>query len=117
MILVDEEMRRVLEFCGWKANWWEERLEPVRDASRPAITPELAEGLQAYALEQISWERRWIELWGTKWEAVRQRATAVLRDHLVAVENEVLVPIEVELDRDDEEGDYEDDGFDEEQED
>lgn len=88
----------------------------MRDASRPAITPELAEGLWAYALEQISRESLWLERWEAKWVAVRECAVVVLRDQVVAVEEEVLMPIEVELDEDNEQAEYEDDGFEEEQE-
>ncbi|KAJ6459377.1 hypothetical protein C8R47DRAFT_1081340 [Mycena vitilis] len=87
LILLEEEMRRVLEFCSWKARWWEARVEP---AAR---------------------ERKWEALWRAKWAAVRVRAGLVLRDHVVPVTEGVLVPLEVELDDENEE-EAPDDDFD-----
>ncbi|KAJ7892452.1 hypothetical protein B0H13DRAFT_1573647, partial [Mycena leptocephala] len=78
LTLVDEEMRRVLAFCAWKANWWEARLVPVRDGGRGEISPALAEGLRAYALAQVARERKWESAWRRKWAAVRARAGLVL---------------------------------------
>lgn len=49
VVLLLEEMRRVAAYCGWKANWWLERVN-----ARPDISPELAEGLSAYAHKQAS---------------------------------------------------------------
>ncbi|KAF7336029.1 CxC2 domain-containing protein [Mycena sanguinolenta] len=116
LILVEEEMRRVLEFCVWKTEWWQQRLEPQRGPERSEITPELAEGLRAYALEQVFREQAWLAAWKAKWETVRVRTATVLRDHLVDVTEEVLVPLEVELDDEDEErAIFEDDGFEEEE--
>ncbi|KAJ7761170.1 hypothetical protein DFH07DRAFT_957248 [Mycena maculata] len=114
VILLDEEMRRVLQYCTWKAQWWDERVAPVREEGRAAIGPELAEGLRAYALVQASREREWAITWEVKWRAVRVRAELVLRDHITQVTDEVLVPLEVELEDEDEEEDLYD-GFDEEE--
>jgi hypothetical protein len=99
-------MRRVLEFCGWKARWWDERVNCGRD-----VTTELAEGLRAYALAQATRERKWETTWREKWAAVRERATSVMRDHLVDVTE--LVPLEVELDDELEDDEYA--GFEEEE--
>ncbi|KAF7367949.1 hypothetical protein MSAN_00860000 [Mycena sanguinolenta] len=94
LILVEEEMRRVLEFCAWKARWWHEWIEARGGpGQRGDVTGEA-----------------WLAAWGAKWEKVRARTQVILRDHLADVTEEVLVPIEVELD-DDEEGLSEDDGF------
>ncbi|KAJ7620525.1 hypothetical protein DFH06DRAFT_1341651 [Mycena polygramma] len=98
LILVEEEMRRVIAFCHYRARWWAARLD-----SRPDADPELAEGLRAYALEQVHRELKWAEKWAAKWAAVRARAGLVVRDHLVDVREEVLIPLEVDLD-DEEEG-------------
>ncbi|KAJ7635975.1 hypothetical protein DFH06DRAFT_1139060 [Mycena polygramma] len=97
LILLEEEMRRVIAFCHYRVRWWAARLE-----SRPDADPELAEGLRAYALEQMHRELKWAEKWAEKWAAVRARAGLVVRDHLVDVTEEVLIPLEVDLD--DEEG-------------
>ncbi|KAF7375072.1 CxC2 domain-containing protein [Mycena sanguinolenta] len=64
LILLEEEMCRVLDFCKWKERWWKERLSPIRPELRGPIDPVLAE----------------------------------VRDHIGDVEDEVFVPLEVELD-------------------
>ncbi|KAF8131729.1 hypothetical protein K438DRAFT_1911926 [Mycena galopus ATCC 62051] len=108
LILLEEEMRRTVEFCAWKAKWWRERLD-----ARPDVSPELAEGLRAYGLEQADREARWASTWTEKWGAVRSRAHLVLRDHVGDVEDEVFIPLEVELEED-QRGEYEYDDFNEE---
>ncbi|KAJ6461985.1 hypothetical protein C8R47DRAFT_993232 [Mycena vitilis] len=98
VILVEEEMRRTLAYCQWKGAWWMARVAPVRPETRRAIDPQLAEGLRAYALEQAARERKWEAAWSEKWAAVRQRGSLVLQDHLVQVTDDLMVPLEVELD-------------------
>lgn len=94
-------MRRVLEFCGWKARWWDERVNCGRD-----VTMELAEGLHTYVLAQAARERKWVTMWREKWAAVHEWVTIVMQDHIVdAVE---LVPLEVELDDELQEDEYDD---------
>jgi hypothetical protein len=92
---LEEEMRRVLEFCAWKAHWWDHRAE-----ARSDVTPELAEGLRAYALAQAARERAWELDWCNKWAAVRERAQMVMRNTVVDVTE--LVPLEVELEEEEE---------------
>ncbi|KAJ7587055.1 hypothetical protein C8J56DRAFT_1083227 [Mycena floridula] len=60
---LDEEMRRSLEFCQWKAREWD-----IAARSRPVSCPFLAEGLVAYAREQQSYEERREEMWRSQWE-------------------------------------------------
>jgi hypothetical protein len=52
VLLLREEMRRVLTFLRWHAHWWEDRrtVETV-DVS---LKPELAEGILAYAAKQAA---------------------------------------------------------------
>jgi hypothetical protein len=100
LVLLDEEMRRVIVFCNWKAGWWDERR-----ASRTGVSNELAEGLWAYAAEQAARERTWEEKWSTKWRAVRARAAAALSDQVLDVTE--VVPLEVELDEEVAYGEYE----------
>ena len=47
ILLLREEMRRVLEFLQWKADWWLQRTD-----SRTTVDASLSEGLQAYCKEQ-----------------------------------------------------------------
>ncbi|KAJ7020126.1 hypothetical protein C8F04DRAFT_1275478 [Mycena alexandri] len=109
LILLEEEMRRSVEFCEWKAKWWEERMEVRVD-----VAPELAEGLNAFALEQIHRERQWAEVWSRKWQPIRLRAALVLRDHVADIDDESFLPIEVDLEEDRRE-EYEYDDFNEEE--
>ncbi|KAJ7866049.1 hypothetical protein B0H14DRAFT_3084255 [Mycena olivaceomarginata] len=108
LILLEEEMRRTVAFCVWKSQWWKEQLDLRLD-----VSPALAEGLRAYALEQAEREREWAAQWTDKWGAVRSRAALVLADHVGDVEDEVFVPLEIELE-DDSRGDYENEDFEEE---
>jgi hypothetical protein len=51
VILLDEEMRRILEFCDWKARWWRDQ----RSLRTPDTTDSiLSEGLQAFAEQQAT---------------------------------------------------------------
>ncbi|KAJ7169308.1 hypothetical protein C8R43DRAFT_876185 [Mycena crocata] len=99
---LDEEMRRSIEFCKWKADWWYQRRRP-----RKEVSPELAEGIRAYALEQEARERAWALKWADQWDAVRTRARAALNDELVDVTQEL--PLVVELDEEVAYGEYSDD--------
>jgi hypothetical protein len=75
--LVEEEMRRAIQFCAWKANWWEEQA-----GRRTLVSAHLAEGIAAYAAENATAERRRLLSWSSHWEVVRQRARLVLQNHL-----------------------------------
>jgi hypothetical protein len=99
VILLEEEMRRVLEFWQWKAGWWEN--QPSR---RGTDLEMLTEGLLAYATEQAETERVRAQLWAEKWAPVRARAHEALKDHLDDVADEMgglFQEIEVELDLED----------------
>ena len=74
VILLDEEMRRVLEFCSWKASRWKERL-----SLRGKVPEPLAEGLRAYSAEQADMEQRIRAAWTTKWANARQLAQPLLQ--------------------------------------
>jgi hypothetical protein len=60
--LVQEEMRRVLAFLEWKAVWWTEE-----GGRRLDVTPDIADGIRAYASKQahinrelaFSFKKRW----------------------------------------------------------
>lgn len=113
---MEEEMRRVLEYCRWKARWWRARVAPQRAPARGSADSELQEGLRAYALEQEAREQTWVVSWGTKWAAIRERASFVLEERVVDVTEEVLIPLEIELEDDeDARGMFEDDGVEEEE--
>ncbi|KAF8058561.1 hypothetical protein FPV67DRAFT_1565454 [Lyophyllum atratum] len=89
VMLLEEEMRRVLEYCEWRASWWEKE-----GSHRESGSASLNEGLRAYAAEQVEVERSRAELWRQRWAPVRERAKEALRDKL----QEHFDVIEVELD-------------------
>lgn len=74
VVLLDEEMRRVLEFCQWKASWWAEQVP-----QREALPAPLAEGLKAYAAEQADMEHRISLSWTAKWTVARKLARPIIR--------------------------------------
>ena len=110
VILLDEEMRRVLEFCKWKASWWGEQIN-----RREGLAEPLAEGLRAYAEEQADMERRICQSWSAKWSTTRMLAEPIIRaawGEVPAVHmQEVTEGIEsiIELDLAEEEDDNADD--------
>jgi hypothetical protein len=108
VILLDEEMRRVLEFCRWKEAWWKEQV-PRRDG----VSAPLADGLLAYAEEQADMERHISQLWSIKWAGARKLAQPILQ---AALGEEPAIHMEdvaagsldsIVLDIEDEEGDEE----------
>ena len=76
--MLEEEMRRALKFCEWKAWWWDEQRH-----NRPNLQPaHLAEGVSAYAAEQAQSERERAINWAARWSEIRQTAGTVLTQHL-----------------------------------
>ncbi|KAK0421579.1 hypothetical protein EV421DRAFT_1747354, partial [Armillaria borealis] len=67
--LLDEEMRRVISFADWKARWWSERAK-----LRPDASPELQEGLKAFALEHTISEGCKKARIAEKWAPLRRLA-------------------------------------------
>ncbi|KAK0440232.1 hypothetical protein EV421DRAFT_1712676 [Armillaria borealis] len=73
--LLDEEMRRVISFADWKARWWSERAE-----LRPDASPELQEGLKAFALEHTISEGCKKARVAEKWAPLRRLAQEYQRN-------------------------------------
>ncbi|ESK81383.1 hypothetical protein Moror_3717 [Moniliophthora roreri MCA 2997] len=74
VLLVDEEMRRSIEYCYWKSQWW-----VVQIGRQEAIALWHVEGLQAYAMDQASSEFARGQSWSTCLLPIRQRANAILQ--------------------------------------
>ena len=75
-MLLDEEMRRVLQFCDWKEQWWQQQKQ-----GRPLTEPHektLREGLDAYAEKQMALERAIAQSWEAKWKSIRARAQPII---------------------------------------
>jgi hypothetical protein len=112
VVLVEEEMRRTIEYGYWVASEWEKR-----GAARVAVVEEeLLEGLKAYAREQATREKRTCASLTANWGRIRERGRAYLAGEM-APGVEVIVPLDDEEREPDEdhEGppDYEDEGDDE----
>jgi hypothetical protein len=82
-------MRRVLEFCEWKASWWKEQVERREDLSQ-----HLAEGLRAYAEQQADMERHIKVTWSTKWAPARELAQPIIQAAMGAPVMPVAASIE-----------------------
>lgn len=90
-------MRRAIEFCKWKANWWAER-----QTARETGVPHLDEGIKSYALEQANIEQQRMVAWAAQWGAIWLRAATVLANHLGEEEGAAeLDTLHVEIEDDD----------------
>lgn len=67
VLLLQEEMRRVLVYLEYKAAWWVE----CGDAEGRETSPALAEGLRAYAEGQAQLQRDLYSKFSDKWALVR----------------------------------------------
>ncbi|KAJ7893749.1 hypothetical protein B0H13DRAFT_1625094 [Mycena leptocephala] len=77
VMLLREEMRRVLRYLLWQARWWRERV-----ALRDGLSAETAAGARAYALKQADWHQRLGEFFRQKWNVPAVTAA----QHLLAEE-------------------------------
>jgi len=68
-------MRRILQFCNWKARWWRDQLSLRTPDTTDNI---LSEGLQAFAEQQAAQEFDIAKDWESKWRAVRVRARPIV---------------------------------------
>jgi hypothetical protein len=88
VLLVEEEMRRALEFSRWLSSWW------IHQATtRTGITSHLQEGLSAYATEMGDMENRRLNSWRLTWQSIRERAELVLKKYLNNKGGEEGIPI------------------------
>ncbi|KAN0120530.1 hypothetical protein V8E52_004357 [Russula decolorans] len=62
--LVKEEMRRVLAFLEWKAVWWTEE-----GGGKLGVTPDIADGIRAYAAKQASINRKLAQSFEMHWKS------------------------------------------------
>jgi hypothetical protein len=69
VLLVMEEMRRVIAYGEWKAQWWINCLQ-----APPLVLTPLTEGLNAYAREQYIFEVQFQEKLEDAWKDIQQRA-------------------------------------------
>ncbi|KAJ6474617.1 hypothetical protein C8R47DRAFT_1221017 [Mycena vitilis] len=63
VMLLREEMRRVLRYLSWQARWWDERC----DARDGQVEAGIGNGLTAYAARQADFHRRLATYFKTQW--------------------------------------------------
>lgn len=97
LLLLDEEMRRALQFCWWRVQWWTQRGDEAAQQSG-----HLSEGVRAYAIEQSNTERRRAIHWASKWSAVRERAREVLTQPSNVDVTDQLPQLVIEISNEDE---------------
>jgi hypothetical protein len=86
VMLLREEMRRVLHYFTWQVQWWQEWVD-LRDD----VTSELVAGLQGYVLKQAAWHERLAEFFCKKWDVpvvtiAQHLLTEEGLDHLFSLE-------------------------------
>ncbi|KAJ7038833.1 hypothetical protein C8F04DRAFT_950863 [Mycena alexandri] len=98
LVLVEEEMRRTIEYGIWAERRWTARASArtVMLGTSVPIVPEVAEGVRAYALEQADRERRTCEKLRADWGPIRARAEGYLAGRDISGAGEIVV----EVDRD-----------------
>ncbi|KAF7984577.1 hypothetical protein HWV62_13799 [Athelia sp. TMB] len=73
VLLLREEMRRVIAFLSWHADWWIRQGEGRTDID---LSPEVRQGLQAYAARQAairkSMATHFDSLWTTAWTKISE---------------------------------------------
>ncbi|KAJ6465540.1 hypothetical protein C8R47DRAFT_1235772 [Mycena vitilis] len=78
VMLLREEMRRVLRYLDWQVRWWKERA-----ALRTDWSAAVAAGAHAYAMKQAAWHQRLAGYFQTKWDIPAVAAA----QHILASEN------------------------------
>ncbi|KAJ7726634.1 hypothetical protein B0H16DRAFT_1592143, partial [Mycena metata] len=104
VVLVEEEMRRTIQYGYWEAGEWLQR-SVARDGMSDG---ELQEGIKAYALEQAHREAETCTRLKEKWALWRERGQQYLARESVPIEA-FVAPIE-ERRAGDEDADDEDEG-------
>ncbi|KAJ7016376.1 hypothetical protein C8F04DRAFT_981782 [Mycena alexandri] len=98
LVLVEEEMRRTIEFGEWARRRWLARAtaRTVILGKGGAMSAEVAEGVRAYALEQADRELRTNEELRMQWGPIRARADLYLRGQSLEGQGEIVVEVDRE---------------------
>jgi hypothetical protein len=111
VVLVEEEMRRTVEYGYWSAREWERRA----NGRAGSVDDELLEGLTVYVQEQQQREVKISDTTAEKWAGIRLKGRAYLARE-TAPGMDIVVPLDEddagEEDDEEEEGppDYDDKG-------
>jgi hypothetical protein len=80
--LLREEMRRVLRFLEWRAEWWESRLTKWEGLDTAVV-----DGLSAYALRQAALHKSISTAFMGKWDTTAVKAARDAAKEDVAVDD------------------------------
>jgi hypothetical protein len=69
-------MRHILEFCNWKATWWENKIQQ-QEVERMDDDP-LADGLHAYVHQQAALEHEILTKWAHRWRQTHNCAIPII---------------------------------------
>jgi hypothetical protein len=75
VILLDEEIRCILQYCNWKVKWWRDQQSLRTHDATDAI---LSEGLRAFSEQQAAQELDIAQDWEENWRAVRAHAQLII---------------------------------------
>ncbi|KAJ7458371.1 hypothetical protein B0H11DRAFT_1737827 [Mycena galericulata] len=98
LVIIEEEMRRSIQFGEWAENRWTVRASArtkMLGTSTP-MTPEVQEGVQAYALEHADRERRTNAELVTSWGPIRARAQDYLNGRDISGQATIVVPVDLD---------------------
>ncbi|KAJ7082620.1 hypothetical protein B0H15DRAFT_785555, partial [Mycena belliarum] len=98
LVIVEEEMRRTLAFGEYAERMWIGRsaARTTMLGTAEPISPEVAEGARAYALEQADRERRTNTKLRGEWAAIRVRGGAYLRGEDIAGRPDIVIPVDTD---------------------
>ena len=95
-------MHQAIQFCVWKANWWETQAQ-----CWTSIPSHLADGIAAYATEHADTKHHQFTSWFNSWLPIWQRAKLVLERYLQGQEDIIDVAVlEVDIEGDDDDDEY-----------
>ncbi|KAJ6485485.1 hypothetical protein DFH09DRAFT_1106210 [Mycena vulgaris] len=96
LVMVEEEMRRTIEFGEWAGKVWKLRASArtKRLGTAAPISPEVAEGVRAYAMEQVDRERRTTDKLTREWAPIQARAAEYLRGEDISGRPAIVVEVD-----------------------
>jgi hypothetical protein len=101
IVLLEEEMRRTIEYGNWMAAEWEDQAT----ARTKNVDAALAEGLRAYAAEHVDREKRTRVVLEKQWTGLHEKADLYLAGITTDQRAQVVIVDTTEGDPDDPEGD------------
>ncbi|KAF5335445.1 hypothetical protein D9758_017825 [Tetrapyrgos nigripes] len=77
LMLLTDELRRMVDYSIWKGEWWMKRVVG-QEGMKTSVSAELAEGLNAYAWQQVKYQEERAVQVTDRWYKLRTHADKVL---------------------------------------